>query len=61
MRPLQDPQKRFFANVQFDDILQLYDFDRRLRLVFLDAIDRIEVAFRSAIINTLASMPSSLS
>lgn len=54
MRPLQDPQKRFFANVQFDDILQLYDFDRRLRLVFLDAIDRIEVAFRSAIINTLA-------
>lgn len=54
MRPLQDPQKRFFATVQFDDILQLYDFDRRLRLVFLDAIDRIEVAFRAAIINTLA-------
>ncbi|MCO8165226.1 Abi family protein [Pseudomonas sp. 21LCFQ010] len=54
MRPLQEPQKRFFATVQFDDILQLYDFDRRLRLVFLDAIDRIEVAFRAAIINTLA-------
>lgn len=54
MRPLQDPQKRFFATVQFDDILQLYDFDRRLRLVFLDAIDRIEVAFRAAMINTLA-------
>ncbi|WP_426152331.1 Abi family protein [Pseudomonas sp. DC3000-4b1] len=54
MRPLQDPQKRFFATVQFDDILQLYDFDRRLRLVFLDAIDRIGVAFRAAIINTLA-------
>jgi abortive infection bacteriophage resistance protein len=54
MRPLQDPQKQFFATVQFDDILQLYDFDRRLRLVFLDAIDRIEVAFRAAIINTLA-------
>ncbi|MCG7374015.1 Abi family protein [Pseudomonas luteola] len=54
MRPLQDAQKRFFATVQFDDILQLYDFDRRLRLVFLDAIDRIEVAFRSVIINTLA-------
>ncbi|MCQ9391974.1 Abi family protein [Pseudomonas viridiflava] len=54
MRPLQNPQKRFFASVQFDDILQLYDFDRRLRLVFLDAIDRIEVAFRSAIVNTLA-------
>lgn len=54
MRPLQDSQKRFFAGIQFDDILKLYDFGRRLRLVFLDAIDRIEVAFRSAIINTLA-------
>lgn len=54
MRPLQDPQKRFFATVKFEDILRLYDFDRRLRLVFLDAIDRLEVAFRSAIINTLA-------
>ncbi|POR68057.1 hypothetical protein BKM25_28000, partial [Pseudomonas avellanae] len=54
MRPLQDIHKRFYAHVQFDDILQLYDFDRRLRLVCLDGIDRIEVAFRSAIINTLA-------
>lgn len=54
MRPLQDTHKRFFATVQFDDILKLYEFDRLLRLIFLDAIDRIEVAFRSAIINTLA-------
>lgn len=54
MRPLQDPQKQFFPQVQFDDVLQLYDFDRRLRLLFLDAIDRIEVGFRAAIVNTLA-------
>ncbi|MFF7707371.1 Abi family protein [Pseudomonas sp. NPDC007930] len=54
MRPLQDPQKRFVPAACFDDVLKLYDFDRRLRLVFLDAIDRIEVGFRAAIINTLA-------
>lgn len=55
MRPLQDAHKRFHPGVQFDDILALYDFDRRLRLLCLDAIDRIEVGFRAAIANTLAN------
>jgi len=56
MRPLQDPAtKQFHPNVTFEDILALYDFDRKLRLVCLDAIERIEVAFRAAISNTLAN------
>ncbi len=55
MRPLQDPTKQFHPGVRFDDILALYDFDRQLRLVCLDAIERIEVAFRAAIANTLAN------
>ena len=55
MRPLQDAAKQFHPGVRVDDILALYDFDRRLRLVCLDAIDRIEVAFRAAIANTLAN------
>ncbi|MCF5468894.1 Abi family protein [Pseudomonas syringae] len=55
MRPLQDSGKQFYPAVQFDDILALYDFDRRLRLLCLDGIDRIEVAFRSLIANTLAN------
>ncbi|MGH2420730.1 Abi family protein [Pseudomonas canadensis] len=55
MRPLQDGAKQFHPSVRFDDILALYDFDRRLRLICLDAIDRIEVAFRAAIVNTLAN------
>lgn len=33
----------------FDDMLNLYTFDRELRLLALDAIERIEVAIRSAI------------
>lgn len=55
MRPLQDASKKFHPGSRFDDVLALYDFDRRLRLVCLDAIDRIEVAFRAAITNTLAN------
>lgn len=31
----------------FDEILDLYEFDRRLRLHVIDAIERIEVALRS--------------
>lgn len=55
MRPLQNTTKQFHPGVRFDDILALYNFDRELRLVCLDAIERIEVAFRAAIANTLAN------
>src|SRR3954454_12193744 len=51
MRPLQDPSKEFKTGVVFGDIVDLYDFDRQLRLLCLDAIERIEVALRAAIIN----------
>lgn len=55
MRPLQDPTtKQFLSGTTFDDILERYNFDRELRLLCLDAIERIEVAFRAAIINELA-------
>lgn len=39
----------FRADVSFDDILALYIFDRELRLLVIDALERIEVAVRSAI------------
>lgn len=35
-------------NVCFDDILNLYVFDRELRLLVLDAIERIEISVRTA-------------
>ena len=35
----------------FDNIWQLYQFDRELRLLVIDAIEKIEVAFRAAISN----------
>ncbi|WP_069164807.1 Abi family protein [Nocardia altamirensis] len=38
---------RFKPGTNFDRVLDLYEFDRRLRLHVLDAIDRIEVALRA--------------
>lgn len=36
----------FIPETTFDDILTLYVFDRKLRLLLLDAIERLEVALR---------------
>ncbi|MDM1716620.1 MULTISPECIES: Abi family protein [Pseudomonadota] len=50
MRPFQQPnddQHRFYPQTEFKQIVALYAFDRELRLLLLDAIERIEVAIRS--------------
>lgn len=39
----------FESSVSFDDVLMLYEFDRRLRLLVLDALERAEVALRTAV------------
>ncbi len=38
---------RFREGTEFDDVLNLYIFDRELRLLILDAVERIEVSVRS--------------
>lgn len=45
---------RFVAGTDFNMIIALYEFDRHLRLLLLDAIERIEVAIRSNWAYTLA-------
>ena len=49
-----NPEHHFRAGITFEDILDLYIFDRRLRLLILDAIERIEVALRARMTNVLA-------
>jgi|SRR5690625_2349582 len=52
MRPFQkanDEQHRFYPQTEFKQIVALYAFDRELRLLLLDAIERIEVAVRSMV------------
>lgn len=54
MRPFQvpgDPDHGFRPGAGFRQLSKLYDFDRRLRLLIIDAIERIEVATRAAISN----------
>lgn len=36
----------FVANTRFSDVIGLYNFDRKLRLLALDAIERIELAIQ---------------
>ena len=38
---------RFISGTSFEDVLNLYTFDRKLRLLMIDAIERIEVSVRS--------------
>ena len=46
--------KVFNNNITFDDILNLYIFDRKLRILLLEAIERIEVAMRANVADILA-------
>lgn len=58
MRPLQVTDasgvRRFRAGTTMHDVVALYEFDRRLRLLCMDAVERIEVALRAAIVCEVA-------
>ncbi len=41
---------KFVKETVFEDVLNLYLFDRELRLLVFDAIERIEIAFRTQLI-----------
>ena len=48
--------KQFWPRTRFTDIVELYDFDRRLRSVTMNAIERVEVALRSALSLLMAAI-----
>lgn len=52
----QDPDgvRKFRPGTTLDDVVALYEFDRQLRLLAMDASERIEVALRAAIVNEVA-------
>ena len=47
--------EKFICDTRFEDIVELYEFDRQLRLLILDAVERFEVAFRTRLNNSMAS------
>jgi abortive infection bacteriophage resistance protein len=44
--------QQYLAGTQFEDVVNLINFDRALRMLTLDAIERLEVAVRSALTST---------
>lgn len=53
--PLGGREDQFINGASFGDAFDLYVFDKKLRLLFLDAIERIEVALRVAIALSLGA------
>jgi abortive infection bacteriophage resistance protein len=48
-------EDKFIEGADFEDIIKLYLFDKNLRLLLLDAIERIEIHIRSVIAHELGS------
>jgi abortive infection bacteriophage resistance protein len=45
----------FIPGTTIEEIIELYNFDRELRLLLLDAIEFIEVSFRSVLVNEMCT------
>ena len=45
----------FKPNSRFEDVIALYNFDRELRLLIFDVIERIEIGFRTKLIYFLSN------
>lgn len=49
------PDHAFRAGAAFDDVLDIYVFDRALRLLVMDALERVEVAVRAALTDHMST------
>lgn len=50
------PDHLFREGTAFDDVLDLYVFDRALRLLVMDALERVEVAVRAALTDHMSTI-----
>ncbi|MGL6175878.1 MAG: Abi family protein, partial [Vibrionaceae bacterium] len=48
-------EHQFISGTRFEQVLELYVFDRELRLLLLDAIERLEVALRARLTDVLTT------
>lgn len=53
-RAAQGDEHAFVAGADFDTVLAIYDFDRELRLLLIDAIERVEISLRTRLANELS-------
>jgi abortive infection bacteriophage resistance protein len=52
--PAAEGEHRFRAGCAFEDVVRIYLFDRKLRLLILEAIERVEVSLRTRWAHELA-------
>lgn len=52
-KPDRAPNHAFQEGTTFDDVLDLYIFDRKFRLLIIEAIERVEVSLRAHFANEL--------
>ena len=54
----REPKNRhlFKDGATFDNVMNMYRFDRRLRVILFNEIEKIEVAFRSAMANVVSEV-----
>lgn len=45
---------KFYDGTTFEDVIRLYEFDKKLRLLLLDVLERIEKAFKCSVIYNLS-------
>ena len=59
---LKEPKTdhRFKDNVSFDRVLRLYRFDKKLRILLFNEIEKIEIAFRQTVANVTAQMSGNI-
>ncbi|MEQ1602331.1 MAG: Abi family protein [Methylophilaceae bacterium] len=50
----RDDDHAFSAGADFTTVLTIYDFDRELRLLLIDAIERVEISLRARLSNALS-------
>lgn len=53
-KPYQEKNNHFFEETTLENILDLYYFDRKLRLHFLNALERIEKSFKTQFVYQLS-------
>jgi abortive infection bacteriophage resistance protein len=53
VRDGSESNEQFLKDITFQKIVNIYVFDRELRLLAMDALERIEVAFRTQLINVM--------
>jgi abortive infection bacteriophage resistance protein len=51
---VQPDRRRFKSGTRIEQVIRIYDFDRELRLLVNDAVERCEIAIRASFVNETA-------